>query len=74
MDPSSYGMLVVVEGVAGEVGVENVMRLLGDTTDRYGLNRVRRDVGVLVARLLVVRGGSVVVEECDCVVLEANAG
>lgn len=48
-------------------------RLLGDTTDRYGLNRVRRDVGVLVDRVLVVRVDSVV-DVGGCVVFEANAG
>lgn len=71
MDPSSYGMLVVVVGV----GVEVVKRLLGDTTDRYGLKRVRLEVGVLVARVVVDCGGcSVVVDVVVGVVLEANAG
>lgn len=70
MDPSSYGMLVVVVGVGVEVVVLN--RLFGDTTDRYGLKRVRLEVGVLVARVLVVGGCSVV--DVVAVVLDANAG
>lgn len=48
-------------------------RVFGETTDRYGLKRVRLEVGVLVARVLVVCGGSVVDVVAD-VVLDANAG